>query len=263
MTLAVSSSPPRATTIASYVSALVIVYTILIIAYILSSMFFAFGGRVPYTRWSSAVLGFLRDVCEPYLGIFRRFIPPLGPIDLSPIVAILVLQIVGGIIVQPDPGLSRMAVGAWGRVAFVAAGVVALDQATKALVRATIEPGDRVDVVPGVELVHTRNSGVAFGALSGGGAIVTVIVGAALVALLGYFATHVQQAAGSGCRPGCSSAARSATSSTASARARSRTSSRSRSASRRSTSPTCRSRSASSLLSRRRSSASDAGARQR
>jgi YggT family protein len=86
--------------IAGYVRAIITVYTLLIIAYILSSMFFAFGGRVPYARWSSAILGFLRDVCEPYLGFFRRFIPPLGPIDLSPIVAIFVLQIVGGIIAR-------------------------------------------------------------------------------------------------------------------------------------------------------------------
>jgi YggT family protein len=84
--------------IAGYVGAIFLVYTLLIIAYILSSMFFAFGGRVPYSRWSSAVLGFLRDVCEPYLGFFRRFIPPLGPIDLSPIVAIFVLNIVARII---------------------------------------------------------------------------------------------------------------------------------------------------------------------
>ena len=90
--------------VAGYVGAIFLVYTLLIIAYILSSMFFAFGGRVPYARWSSAVLGFLRDVCEPYLGLFRRFIPPLGPIDISPIVAILVLQIVGGIIVSAIRG---------------------------------------------------------------------------------------------------------------------------------------------------------------
>jgi YggT family protein len=85
--------------IAGYVSAIFLVYTLLIIAYILSSMFFAFGGRVPYSRWSSAILGFLRDVCEPYLGFFRRFIPPLGPLDLSPIVAIFVLNIVANILV--------------------------------------------------------------------------------------------------------------------------------------------------------------------
>src|SRR3954451_6714782 len=84
--------------IAGYVSAVFLVYTLLIIAYILSSMFFAFGGRVPYSRWSSAVLGFLRDVCEPYLGFFRRFIPAIGPFDLSPIVAIFVLNFAGRII---------------------------------------------------------------------------------------------------------------------------------------------------------------------
>ena len=85
--------------LADYVYAVFVVYTLLIIAYILSSLFFGFGGRVPYSRWSSALLGFLRDVCEPYLSIFRRFIPPIGPIDLSPIVAIVVLNILGGIIV--------------------------------------------------------------------------------------------------------------------------------------------------------------------
>ena len=56
--------------IASFVGTLFFVYTLLIIAYILSSLYFAFGGRMPYSRWSSAVLGFLRDVCEPYLGFF-------------------------------------------------------------------------------------------------------------------------------------------------------------------------------------------------
>ena len=86
--------------IAGYVSAVFTVYIILIIAYILSSLFFAFGGRVPYSRWSSAVLGFLRDVCDPYLGVFRRFIPPLGPLDLSPIIAIFVLNIARSIVVR-------------------------------------------------------------------------------------------------------------------------------------------------------------------
>ena len=86
--------------VASFLQGVITVYTILIIAYILSSMYFAFGGRLPYSRWSSAVLGFLRDVCEPYLSIFRRFIPPLGPIDLSPIIAIVLLQIVGGIVIR-------------------------------------------------------------------------------------------------------------------------------------------------------------------
>jgi YggT family protein len=88
------------TQVADYVAALFYVYSILIIAYILSSLFFSFGGRVPYSRWSSALLGFLRDVCEPYLSIFRRFIPPLGALDLSPIVALLVLNFVGRVLVN-------------------------------------------------------------------------------------------------------------------------------------------------------------------
>ncbi len=84
--------------VARFVDTLFFVYTLLIIAYILSSLYFAFGGRMPYSRWSSAVLGFLRDVCEPYLGVFRRFIPAIGPLDISPIVAIFVLNIVSRII---------------------------------------------------------------------------------------------------------------------------------------------------------------------
>jgi YggT family protein len=86
--------------IADYVQAVFYVYTLLIIAYILSSLFFAFGGRVPYSRGFSALLGFLRDVCEPYLSIFRRFIPPLGPLDLSPVIGIILLNFVGAIIVS-------------------------------------------------------------------------------------------------------------------------------------------------------------------
>ena len=84
--------------LANYVQAVFYVYTLLIIAYILSSLFFAFGGRLPYARWSSAILGFLRDVCEPYLSIFRRFISAIGPLDLSPLVGILLLNIVGSVV---------------------------------------------------------------------------------------------------------------------------------------------------------------------
>ena len=85
--------------VADFLGALLLVYTLIIFVYIITSLIFSFGGEVPYSRWSDAVLGFLRDVCEPYLGLFRRFIPPIGPLDISPIVAILVLQIVGGILV--------------------------------------------------------------------------------------------------------------------------------------------------------------------
>jgi YggT family protein len=77
-----------------YIQALGLVYTIMILAYILSTWVFTLGGRVPYSRWSDAILTFLRDVSEPYLRIFRRFLPMVGPFDLSPIVGIIVLQLV-------------------------------------------------------------------------------------------------------------------------------------------------------------------------
>jgi YggT family protein len=86
--------------IASFVEALLLVYTILIIAYILTSMYFNMGGRIPYSRWSRSILDFLRDVTEPFLGLFRRFIPPFGPLDLSPMIALILLWLVGGIVVN-------------------------------------------------------------------------------------------------------------------------------------------------------------------
>jgi uncharacterized protein YggT (Ycf19 family) len=88
------------TSIADFLYALLIVYTILIFAHILLQLAFSFGARIPYHQWSSAVIGFLRDVTEPFLGLFRRFIPPIGPIDISPLVAILLLQFGGGLIVN-------------------------------------------------------------------------------------------------------------------------------------------------------------------
>ena len=88
------------TDIGDFLSALIYVYSLLIIAYVVTSFIFAMGVRVPYSRWVDAVLSFLRDVSEPYLRIFRRFIPPLGAFDLSPIVALLVLYLLGGLLVR-------------------------------------------------------------------------------------------------------------------------------------------------------------------
>lgn len=86
--------------IADFVGALFLVYGLIIVVYVLTSLVFSMGVSVPYARWSDMLLTFLRDVSEPYLRIFRRFIPIIGPLDLSPIVALIVLQIVGGIIVR-------------------------------------------------------------------------------------------------------------------------------------------------------------------
>jgi YggT family protein len=78
--------------IADYVVALAGVYTLVIIAYVVTNLAFGAGLRLPYSRWSDGILGFLRDVCEPFLRIFRRVLPSLGGLDLSPLVAVVVVQ---------------------------------------------------------------------------------------------------------------------------------------------------------------------------
>ena len=85
-------------TIADFVLALVWVYTIVIFAYILTNLAFTAGLRIPYSRTSNAILGFLRDVCEPYLRIFRRVLPSFGGLDFSPIIGIILLQVAGNLI---------------------------------------------------------------------------------------------------------------------------------------------------------------------
>jgi signal peptidase II len=82
---------------------------------------------------------------------------------------------------------------AWLRAGLVFAAVVALDQATKAIVRSSIPRGSSEKFFLGINFVNTRNTGVAFGLLSGGGAVVVVIIAVALVALAAYFATHADK----------------------------------------------------------------------
>jgi YggT family protein len=88
------------TQIADYLSTLIHVYTLLIVLFIVVQLLFAVGFRPPYSRATDAVLGFLRDICEPFLRVFRRLIPSFGGIDFSPILAILALSIVDKIVVQ-------------------------------------------------------------------------------------------------------------------------------------------------------------------
>jgi uncharacterized protein YggT (Ycf19 family) len=90
--------------VANYVNALFEVYILLILVYILLNLLFSFGLRLPYSRWSDAILSFLRDVCEPYLRIFRRFIPPIGMFDFSPMIAIIVLVILDRVVVSVIQG---------------------------------------------------------------------------------------------------------------------------------------------------------------
>lgn len=85
--------------VADYVSALFLVYIVLIFLNILSTWI----PRMPYHPWLRAVLDFISETTNPYLNIFRRFIPPIGgggfAIDLSPIVGVIVLVIVQGLVV--------------------------------------------------------------------------------------------------------------------------------------------------------------------
>jgi signal peptidase II len=76
------------------------------------------------------------------------------------------------------------------RAALVAVAVVVADQAVKALVRSTIDRGDEAGLFLGIQLVNVRNDGIAFGALSGGGALLVIFAVAALAALLIFFARH-------------------------------------------------------------------------
>jgi YggT family protein len=80
--------------VADYVQALFEVYIVIIFAYILLNLLFSFGMKLPYSRWSDVLLNFLRDCSEPYLRLFRKFIPSVGAFDFSPMVGIILLYIV-------------------------------------------------------------------------------------------------------------------------------------------------------------------------
>jgi signal peptidase II len=86
--------------------------------------------------------------------------------------------------------LARRPALAWLWAVLVMALVVVVDQLTKAAVRKSIVPGETRAVLPGIQLVDTRNQGVAFGFLPGRHVAVTVLVGAALLVLLVYFARN-------------------------------------------------------------------------
>jgi uncharacterized protein YggT (Ycf19 family) len=91
--------------IADFLGALLFVYTLCILGYIITQFVFAFGARVPYSRPLNGLMNFLRDVSEPYLRIFRPLPLRFGPIDFTPIVALFVLRLVGGLVIGlVDPG---------------------------------------------------------------------------------------------------------------------------------------------------------------
>ena len=91
--------------VAQFLSALILVYTLCIVGWVVLSLIFSLGVRVPYNRVVNAVMDFLRDVSEPFLRLFRRLPLRVGPLDLTPMVAIIVLQVGGSLLVAAiDPG---------------------------------------------------------------------------------------------------------------------------------------------------------------
>jgi YggT family protein len=84
--------------VADYVSALFLVYLVLILLRILLS-WVQQARPLPYRPSLRAVVRFIEETTDPYLNLFRRLLPPLGPFDLSPILAILVLALAQGLIV--------------------------------------------------------------------------------------------------------------------------------------------------------------------
>jgi len=82
-----------ASSLQSFVRAFVGIYVLLIFAYVLLSWI-----RLPYSGIAAAVQRFLDEVCRPYLNLFRGRIPTLGPLDLSPMVAVIVLLVAAGLV---------------------------------------------------------------------------------------------------------------------------------------------------------------------
>jgi len=85
--------------VADYVSALFLVYIILVLLNVLISWV----PRMPYNRALRAALDFVKETTDPYLNLFRRFLPPLGgggfALDLSPMIGIIVLFVLQAVVV--------------------------------------------------------------------------------------------------------------------------------------------------------------------
>jgi len=79
--------------VVSFVQVFIYVYSILILAYIITSWV-----RLPYSLWLNRIQRFLYDVCDPYLRLWRRILPTFGPLDLSPVVGVAFLYILSNIL---------------------------------------------------------------------------------------------------------------------------------------------------------------------
>lgn len=79
----------------TFVNVFVTVYSLVIFMYIITSWL-----RLPYSPWLNRIQRFLYDVSEPYLRLFRRLLPSFGSFDLSPMIAIIVLIILGQVAIR-------------------------------------------------------------------------------------------------------------------------------------------------------------------
>ncbi len=79
----------------TFIDVFVSVYSLVILLYIVASWL-----RLPYSPWLNRIQRFLYDVSEPYLRLFRRILPSFGPLDLSPMIGIIVLLILGQVAIR-------------------------------------------------------------------------------------------------------------------------------------------------------------------
>jgi YggT family protein len=78
----------------NFIWAFTVVYTLVLFAYILTSWV-----RLPYSPTLNRIQRFLYDVSEPYLRLFRRVLPSMGPLDLSPLIATIVLWLLARVLI--------------------------------------------------------------------------------------------------------------------------------------------------------------------
>jgi uncharacterized protein YggT (Ycf19 family) len=79
----------------TFVNVFITVYTIVLLVYIVMSWL-----RLPYSPWLNRIQRFLYDVSEPYLRLFRRVLPSMGPLDLSPMIGIIVLWLIDRVLIR-------------------------------------------------------------------------------------------------------------------------------------------------------------------
>jgi YggT family protein len=79
----------------SFLSVFIYVYSLLILAFIITSWV-----RLPYSVWLNRIQRFLYDVCDPYLRLWRRFLPTFGPVDLSPVIGVAFLYILRAVLIN-------------------------------------------------------------------------------------------------------------------------------------------------------------------